>query len=126
MWGRQSCRQARFRAVFFPASSEKSLPESRLATKSGIGQEWRLHVPLDFPIDYRYHRLSMFKKSASAPDLLPGTLEMMILRTLSRGPEHGYGIAAALKRLSEEVLQVGEGSLYPALQRLLVNGLVKG
>src|SRR5262245_53267841 len=68
----------------------------------------------------------MFKKSASAPDLLPGTLEMMILRTLSRGPEHGYGIAAALKRLSEEVLQVGEGSLYPALQRLLVNGLVKG
>src|SRR5437660_9794588 len=67
----------------------------------------------------------MFKKSASAPDLLPGTLEMLILRTLSNGPEHGYGIAAAIKRLSAEVLQVGEGSLYPALQRLLVNGLVK-
>jgi len=67
----------------------------------------------------------MFKKAASAPDLLPGTLEMLILRTLSRGPEHGYGIAAALKSLSEEVLQVGEGSLYPALQRLLVDGLVK-
>jgi PadR family transcriptional regulator PadR len=66
----------------------------------------------------------MFKKAASAPDLLPGTLEMLILRTLARGPEHGYGIAAALKRLSGEVLQVGEGSLYPALQRLLVNGLV--
>lgn len=68
----------------------------------------------------------MFKKSSSAPDLLPGTLEMLILRTLARGPEHGYGVAAALKSRSEKVLQVGEGSLYPALQRLLVNGLVKG
>jgi PadR family transcriptional regulator PadR len=67
----------------------------------------------------------MFKKSSSAPDLLPGTLEMLILRTLARGPDHGYGVAAALKSRSEEVLQVGEGSLYPALQRLLVNGLVK-
>src|ERR1051325_1190752 len=66
----------------------------------------------------------MFKKAASAPDLLPGTLEMLILRTLQRGPDHGYGIAAALKSQSEEVLQVGEGSLYPALQRLLVDGLV--
>jgi PadR family transcriptional regulator PadR len=67
----------------------------------------------------------MFKKSSSAPDLLPGTLEMMILRTLASEPDHGYGIAASLKRLSEDVLQVGEGSLYPALQRLLTNGLVK-
>jgi PadR family transcriptional regulator PadR len=68
----------------------------------------------------------MFKKKTAAPDLLPGTLEMLLLRTLARGgPEHGYGIAAELKRLSEDVLQVGEGSLYPALQRLLVNGLVK-
>ena len=67
----------------------------------------------------------MFKKSSQAADLLPGTLEMLILRTLSRGAQHGYGVAAALKLLSEEVLQVGEGSLYPALQRLLVNGLVK-
>jgi PadR family transcriptional regulator PadR len=67
----------------------------------------------------------MFKKSSSAPDLLPGTLEMLILRTLARGPDHGYGVAATLKARSEEVLQVGEGSLYPALQRLLVNGLVK-
>ena len=66
----------------------------------------------------------MFKKAASAPDLLPGTLDMLILRTLSRGSEHGYGVAAALKFQSEEVLQVGEGSLYPALQRLLVDGLV--
>jgi len=50
---------------------------------------------------------------------------MLILRSLMRGAEHGYSIAAGLKQLSDDVLQVGEGSLYPALQRLLVNGLVK-
>ena len=59
------------------------------------------------------------------PDLLPGTLDLLILRTLVRGPMHGYGIAERLRQLSEDVLQVGESSLYPALQRLLLNGWVK-
>ena len=59
------------------------------------------------------------------PDLLPGTLDMLILRTLIRGPLHGYGIAERLRQVSQEVLQVGESSLYPALQRLLLNGWVK-
>jgi transcriptional regulator len=59
------------------------------------------------------------------PDLLPGTLDLLILRTLLRGSLHGYGIAERLKFLSEDVLQVGESSLYPALQRLLLNGWVK-
>ncbi|MGH9466917.1 MAG: PadR family transcriptional regulator [Terriglobales bacterium] len=58
------------------------------------------------------------------PDLLPGTLDMLILDTLQRGPLHGYGIAQHIKRRSEEVLRVEEGSLYPALQRLLLNGWV--
>ena len=58
-------------------------------------------------------------------ELLPGTLDMLILRTLNRGPKHGYGIAHHLKETSGEVLQVGESSLYPALQRLLLNGWVK-
>jgi len=58
------------------------------------------------------------------PDLLPGTLELLILRILARGSTHGYGIAQRLKELSDEVLQVGESSLYPALQRLLLNGYV--
>jgi transcriptional regulator len=58
-------------------------------------------------------------------DLLPGTLDLMILRTLERAPMHGYGIAQAIKRLSDEVLKVEEGSLYPALQRLLLQGWVK-
>src|SRR5437764_6653885 len=58
-------------------------------------------------------------------DLLPGTLDMLILRSLAAGPRHGYGIAQHLKEMSADVLQVGESSLYPALQRLLLNGWVK-
>ena len=60
------------------------------------------------------------------PDLLPGTLDMLVLRTLQRGPMHGYGIAERLRQVSRDVLVVGESSLYPALQRLLLNGWVKG
>src|SRR5688500_19926492 len=59
------------------------------------------------------------------PDLLPGTLDLLILRTLTRGEMHGYGIAEHLRSVSDDVLQVGESSLYPALQRLLLNGWVK-
>ena len=59
------------------------------------------------------------------PDLLPGTLDMLILRALVRGPLHGYGIADRLRQVSQDVLHVGESSLYPALQRLLLNGWVK-
>jgi transcriptional regulator len=62
---------------------------------------------------------------AVPPDLLPGTLDLLILRILAREPMHGYGIAQRLKVLSQEVLQVGESSLYPALQRLLLNGDVE-
>jgi transcriptional regulator len=59
------------------------------------------------------------------PDLLPGTLEFLILRILLRESMHGYGIAQRLKTVSADVLQVGESSLYPALQRLLLNGHVE-
>jgi transcriptional regulator len=58
-------------------------------------------------------------------DLLPGTLDLMILKTLASGAQHGYGIAQRLKSASDDVLQVGESSLYPALQRLLLRGWVK-
>jgi PadR family transcriptional regulator, regulatory protein PadR len=60
------------------------------------------------------------------PDLLPGTLDMLVLRTLVRGPMHGYAVAERLRQVSKDVLVVGESSLYPALQRLLLNGWVKG
>ena len=63
----------------------------------------------------------MAKKS----DLLPGTLDMLILKTLARGSLHGYGIALSIKRSSDDVLTVEEGSLYPALQRLLLAGWLK-
>ncbi len=58
------------------------------------------------------------------PELMPGTLDMLILKTLTRGVMHGYGIAQHIKLLSEDVLKVEEGSLYPALQRLLLQGWV--
>jgi transcriptional regulator len=57
-------------------------------------------------------------------ELLPGTLEMLILKTLTIAPMHGYGIAQHLQQLSEDVLQVEEGSLYPALQRMQLKGWV--
>lgn len=57
-------------------------------------------------------------------ELLPGTLEMLILKTLSIEPMHGYGIAQHIQMLSADVLTVEEGSLYPALQRMLVKGWV--
>ena len=66
----------------------------------------------------------MLRVMAKKPDLLPGTLDMLILKTLSRGPLHGYGIALSIKRLSDDVLTVEEGSLYPALQRMLIKGWV--
>ena len=58
----------------------------------------------------------------SAPELLPGTLYLLILRTLSRGPLHGYAIVKRIKEASREGLQVEDGSLYPALNRMLVKG----
>jgi PadR family transcriptional regulator, regulatory protein PadR len=58
-------------------------------------------------------------------ELLPGTLEMLILKTLTVQPMHGYGLANHIRQISSEVLRVEEGSLYPALQRLAKKGWVK-
>ena len=58
-------------------------------------------------------------------ELLPGTLDLLILKALQRGALHGYAIVQTLRERSDEILQVGESSLYPALQRLLLNGWVK-
>ena len=64
-------------------------------------------------------------KPREAADLLPGTLDLLILKALALERMHGYGIAQHLKRTSDDVLHVGESSLYPALQRLLLRGWVK-
>lgn len=58
-------------------------------------------------------------------DLLQGTLDMLILKVLNRGPMHGFGIAQRIEQLSDEFLSVGEGSLYPALYRLQQRGWVQ-
>src|SRR6059036_3013619 len=58
-------------------------------------------------------------------ELLPGTLDMLILKAVTRGAMHGYGIAQFIQRASREVLRVEEGALYPALHRLELRGLLK-
>jgi len=58
-------------------------------------------------------------------DLLQGTLDLLILRTLSQGPNHGYAIAQRIQQLSDDVLRIEEGSLYPALYRLEQQGLIE-
>jgi len=63
-------------------------------------------------------------KASSNADFLPGTLEMLVLKTLSRGPNHGWGVAQQIQQQSRDALKIGEGSLYPALQRLLLNEFV--
>jgi transcriptional regulator len=61
-------------------------------------------------------------EKAATGELLPGTLDMLILKTVSRGEMHGYAIAQYIQRASEDVLRVEEGALYPALHRLEVRG----
>jgi PadR family transcriptional regulator, regulatory protein PadR len=66
-------------------------------------------------------------EATTRPEIPPGSLYMLILKTLARlGSMHGYGIAQHIQQISEAVLQVEEGSLYPALQRMLVKGWVVG
>jgi transcriptional regulator len=67
---------------------------------------------------------SIVKDKTSSPNLLQGTLDVMILHALQRGPLHGYAIAQSIHLLSDEVLKVEEGSLYPALYRLELDGAI--
>jgi PadR family transcriptional regulator PadR len=58
------------------------------------------------------------------PDVLQGTLDLLVLKTLARGPQHGYGIVVHIQQVSEEALRVEEGSLYPALHRIEQSGWI--
>ena len=62
--------------------------------------------------------------SESSTDLLQGTLDLLVLKTLSAGPQHGWGVAQRIQQTSRSVLQVNQGSLYPALHRLEEQGLI--
>lgn len=64
-------------------------------------------------------------RQRSDGELVQGTLDMLVLKTLSRGPMHGYGIAQSIQQVSADVLRVEEGSLYPALHRLELDGMVE-
>ena len=61
----------------------------------------------------------------TSTDLLQGTLDLLILKTLTLEPHHGWGIAARIQQISKDVLQIGQGSLYPALHRLEYKGWIK-
>jgi len=67
----------------------------------------------------------MVTESDDIPELLPGTLYLLVLRALSRGPLHGYAIARRIKETSAHALAIEDGSLYPALNRMLVKGWLK-
>jgi transcriptional regulator len=77
------------------------------------------------PQAYRRSHQLLMGLTNTPSDLLPGTLELLILKSLVGGARHGYGIVEHLRLASGDVLRVGESALYPALQRLLVNGWVK-
>lgn len=64
-------------------------------------------------------------KKSPQSDYLQGTLELLILKTLTLGPEHGWAVAQTIQALSNDVLRVNQGSLYPALQRLELQGLIE-
>jgi transcriptional regulator len=64
------------------------------------------------------------KEERTNGELVQGTLDMLVLKTLTRGAMHGYGIAQSIQQISDEVLRVEEGSLYPALHRLEVDGVI--
>ena len=61
---------------------------------------------------------------ANRGELVQGTLDMLVLKTLARGPMHGWGISQSIQQISEDVLRVEEGSLYPALHRMELDGLI--
>jgi len=66
----------------------------------------------------------MRESKPSSGEMLQGTLDMLILKTLIRGPMHGYAVAEFIQQTSEDVLRVEEGALYPALHRLQLRGLL--
>ena len=89
--------------------------------------ETYLFVPLDIRQEARFILLLNVEGNVppSSTDLLQGTLDLLILKTLALEPMHGWGIAQRIQQVSKEALQVGQGSLYPALHRLEYKGWIQ-
>jgi len=118
----------------------RSLPVShnsvgvRLTSDGFLFKLWQAHSSETVALQHRCRQTTcldvdylqaMAKRYQNRIELLQGTLDMLILQTLRWGSQHGYGIAAAIRAGSQEVLQVETGSLYPALHRLEKQGWVK-
>src|SRR5688572_16317103 len=147
-WVIETVRDCRFCGLTPPFNRDRSI-EKRVIARSkvhlkhtigdGYPSESRSTAPLAplapcifTPIDIRWdrrhpssHRHSMgLMARPSNLDLLQGTLDLLVLKTLTWGPAHGYTVAYWIQQLTDDVLQVGEGSLYPALHRLEERGWV--
>jgi transcriptional regulator len=83
-----------------------------------------LTIRQEHPIIFLVH--STGAPVASSPDVLQGTLDLLVLKSLSLAPLHGWGISQRIQQLSRDALQIGQGSLYPALYRLEKKGLIRG
>jgi transcriptional regulator len=112
------------------SSGPSALNESAgsFASTENLVRETQInHFPLTFDkrkrnsvVDYRGgHELP------TSTELLQGTLDLLVLQTLATGPMHGWGVAQRIQQLSKDVLQIGQGSLYPALYRLEYKGWIK-
>jgi PadR family transcriptional regulator, regulatory protein PadR len=104
--------------ILDPENDESHKETMRSLPSTGSNPLWTQIV---YPLD----RLLPAMTPTSKQDLLPGTLDMLVLKTLTVQPMHGYGIAQHLQRLSRDVIRVEEGSLYPALQRMRHKGWIK-
>ena len=119
-FGARGVIEATSRRIQRPIASDSAESPSPRAREPRTRGPRSLDIPLLTAVS---HSPSMGKMKARQ-DLLPGTLDMLILKSLTRGVMHGYGIVEHIRTMSDEVLKVEEGSLYPALQRLQLQGLI--
>ena len=101
----------------------------RIRQETGLPVRFRFQfLPVDSFGDWRTLSIASYRKSDPAPlgknDTLQGTLALLVLKTLQQGPMHGWGITMHIQQISEQVLRVEEGSLYPALHRMEQEGWI--
>ena len=100
------------------------MPVPRIGVLAGLDGEIE-QAALVLTVDTRTSIVSTVDIMASIPDLLPGTLDLLILRTLRQDALHGWAISERIQEISEDVLQINQGSLYPALHRLEHRGWIE-